>query len=184
MHIKTQLDLDVIAIERDDQVSLACRTDRADPGAAGRAIAPHPGRRPGQERLDGRERLDGAKAALTALVNRLDPADRFGLVTFDDEVKVEIAAAPMTDKNAAKHRIAGIQPRGITNPVGGLPARAAGSSTGENRCVRVGSADQRRPRQRRNHRRRTAAGPGREGEPHWVSWPGPWRPAFCSPRRP
>src|SRR6476659_6034644 len=144
MHITTQLDLDVIAFERDDQVSLLVELTA-------------PTLEPATERsprtlvvvLDrsgsmAHGRLDGAKAALTALVNRLDPADRFGLVTFDDEVKVEIAAAPMTDKNAAKHRIAGIQPRGITNPVGGLPARAAGSSTGENRCGRVGSADQRR----------------------------------------
>jgi Ca-activated chloride channel family protein len=115
MHITTQLDLDVIAFERDDQVSLLVEL-----------TAPTP--EPATERsprtlvvvLDrsgsmAHGRLDGAKAALTALVDRLDPADRFGLVTFDDEVKVEIAAAPMTDKHAAKQRIAGVQPRGITN---------------------------------------------------------------------
>jgi Ca-activated chloride channel family protein len=63
----------------------------------------------------GGERLDGAKAALTALVDRLDPADRFGHVTFDDEVKVEIPAAPLTDKHTAKGRIADVRARGITN---------------------------------------------------------------------
>ena len=64
--------------------------------------------------MDG-ERLDGAKAALSALVDRLDPADQFGLVTFDDEVNVEIATAPMLDKNAAKRRIAGVRSGGMTN---------------------------------------------------------------------
>jgi len=115
VHITTQLDLDVIAIERDDQVSLLVEL-----------TAPTP--EPATERsprtlvvvLDrsgsmGGERLDGAKAALTTLVGRLDPVDRFGLVTFDDEVRVEIPVTPMTDKNAAKRRIAGVQSGGMTN---------------------------------------------------------------------
>ena len=49
------------------------------------------------------------------MVDRLDPADRFGLVTFDDQVRVEIAAAPLTDKPRARSRIAGIEAGGMTN---------------------------------------------------------------------
>ncbi len=115
MHITTQLDLDVIAIERDDQLSLLVELTAPTPETTAErsprtlvVVLDRSGSMAGG-------RLDGAKAALTALVDRLDPADRFGLVTFDDEVKVVIAAAPMTDKQAAKQRIAGVQPRGITN---------------------------------------------------------------------
>jgi Ca-activated chloride channel family protein len=115
MHIKTQLDLDVIAVERDDQVSLLVELTAPTPEPATErsprtlvVVLDRSGSMAGG-------RLDGAKAALTALVDRLDPADRFGLITFDDEVKVEIAATPMTDKHGAKERIAGVQPRGITN---------------------------------------------------------------------
>ena len=115
MHITTQLDLDVIAIERDDQLSLLVELTAPTPEPAAErsprtlvVVLDRSGSMAG-------ERLDGAKAALTALVDRLDPADRFGLVTFDDEVRVEIAAAPMTDKHAAKQRIAGVQPGDMTN---------------------------------------------------------------------
>ena len=64
------------------------------------------------------ERLNGAKKALIELVDRLDPADRFGLITFDDHVRVEIAAAPLKDKAEAKNRISGRStPGGIDRPV-------------------------------------------------------------------
>src|SRR6476659_6365083 len=115
MHITTQLDLDVIAIERDDQLSLLVELTAPTPEPAAErsprtlvVVLDRSGSMAG-------ERLDGAKAALTALVDRLDPADRFGLVTFDDDVTVEIAAAPMTDKGATKRRIDGVQPGGMTN---------------------------------------------------------------------
>lgn len=48
------------------------------------------------------DRLSGAKTALLELVDRLAPADRFGVVTFDTRVQVVIPAAPLTDKAAAK----------------------------------------------------------------------------------
>ena len=106
MHIKTQLDLDVLAIECDDQLSLLVELTAPTPEPTAErsartlvVVLDRSGSMAG-------ERLDGAKAALTALVDRLDPADRFGLVSFDDEVRIEIAAAPMTDKNAAKFDIA------------------------------------------------------------------------------
>ncbi len=61
------------------------------------------------------DRLEGAKRALLSLVDRLSPTDRFGLVTFDDHVRVEVPAATMTDKPAVKARIAHIHSGGTTN---------------------------------------------------------------------
>jgi Ca-activated chloride channel family protein len=61
------------------------------------------------------ERLAGAKQALTELVDRLDPQDRFGLVTFDNAVRLEIPAAPLSDKVQAKQRIAAVHPGGATD---------------------------------------------------------------------
>jgi hypothetical protein len=53
------------------------------------------------------DRLESAKHAVAALVDRLDSDDRFGLVCFDDEVQVTVAAGPVADKAALKARIAG-----------------------------------------------------------------------------
>lgn len=135
MHISTQLDLDVIALDGDDQLSLLIELTApvADPDQRRRprtlvVVLDRSGSMAG-------ERLDGAKRALTDLVDRLDPADRFGLVTFDDQVRVEIAAAPMTDKAAAKRRIAGIAAGGMTDLSAGYlrglqEARRAADGTG------------------------------------------------------
>jgi len=60
-------------------------------------------------------RLEGAKRALTSLVDRLSPSDRFGLVTFDDQVRVEVPAATLTDKPAVKTSIEHIHTGGCTN---------------------------------------------------------------------
>jgi Ca-activated chloride channel homolog len=59
--------------------------------------------------------LEGAKQALVALIQRLDPADNFGLVTFDDEAQVVVAAGPLTDKAEAVARIASVSAGGCTD---------------------------------------------------------------------
>lgn len=61
------------------------------------------------------DRLDGAKRALLSLVDRLSPTDRFGLVTFDDQVRVDVPAGTLTDKAAVKARIDHVRPGGCTN---------------------------------------------------------------------
>jgi Ca-activated chloride channel family protein len=115
VHIATHLDLDVIAVEHEDELSLLVELT-APTAAAGR---PHLARtlivvldRSGS--MQG-GRLAGAERALTELVDRLDPQDRFGLVTFDNTVRVEIPAAPLSDKAQAKQRIAAIRSGGATD---------------------------------------------------------------------
>ena len=61
------------------------------------------------------DRLNGAKKALIELVDRLDPADRFGLITFDTQVQMVIPAVRLKDKAAAKHRIRQIVSGGSTD---------------------------------------------------------------------
>jgi Ca-activated chloride channel family protein len=135
MHISTQLDLDVLALDGDDQLSLLIELTAP-------VVDPHHRRTPrtlvvvlDRSGSMAGERLDGAKRALTELVDRLDPADRLGLVTFDDQVRVEIDASPVTDKKAAKRRIAGITAGGMTDLSAGYlrglqEARRAADGTG------------------------------------------------------
>lgn len=65
-------------------------------------------------------RLHSALQALDALVGRLRPEDRLGLVTFDSEVSVPIAAGPVGDGIAARQALGTIYPGGTTNLSGGL----------------------------------------------------------------
>lgn len=120
MHITAHLDVDMIAIETDDQVSVMIELSAPPaPGDAGerapstlqivldRSGSMHGGR------------LTGAKTALSGLVDRLDPRDHFGLVVFDSQVDVVVPAARLADKAAAKRAIAGVQTRGSTDLSGG-----------------------------------------------------------------
>jgi Ca-activated chloride channel family protein len=61
------------------------------------------------------DRLEGAKYALLALVDRLDPTDNFGLVTFDDEATVVVPAGPLTDKDAVRRAISNVSLGGMTD---------------------------------------------------------------------
>ena len=94
MHISAHLDLDVLAHETDDQLSVLVElTAPAQPVNADRApstlvvVLDRSGSMAGP-------RLEQAKAALTALVDQLDPHDRFGLVTFDQHPTVVRHARP------------------------------------------------------------------------------------------
>lgn len=115
MHIATHLDLDVVALEGDDEISLL--VELTAPGLAAEStrlprtlvvVLDRSGSMQG-------ERLAGAKRALTDLVDRLDPQDRFGLITFDNTVRLDIPAAALADKAQAKQRIQSIRPGGATD---------------------------------------------------------------------
>jgi len=76
-----------------------------------------PAEGPGPER---RERLVAALRATDSLLARLRPEDRFGLVAFDDEVIVPVAAGPLGDGAAARAALHRIYAGGMTNLGGGL----------------------------------------------------------------
>ncbi|MGA3524927.1 vWA domain-containing protein [Melissospora conviva] len=117
MRISAHLDVDLLAFETDDQLSVLIElTAPAEPtdDAASRApstlqvVLDRSGSMSGG-------RLDGAKSALIDLIDRLEPGDNFGLVAFDNRVEVVVAAGPLTDKQAAKEAISKVGARGSTN---------------------------------------------------------------------
>jgi len=116
MHISAHLDVDMIAVETEDQLSVLIEMTAP--------TAPGPSQPRPQSTLEvvldrsgsmSGNRLDGAKAALTSLIDRLDPEDNFGLVTFDSHVDVVVQAGPLTDKPAVKRAISDVQARGNTD---------------------------------------------------------------------
>ena len=104
MQVNARADVDVVAVENDDEVTVM--VELAAP------TAQHGDRRPAatvQVVLDrsgsmSGERLDAAKQALARLVDRLEPTDRFGVVAFDDEVDVVVAAARSTTNRRRSRR--------------------------------------------------------------------------------
>lgn len=120
MQLNSYLDVDVVAVEQDDQITTMLeliapvpRADNPRPPAAVQVVLDRSGSMSG-------DRLDAAKLALIRLVDRLEPSDQFGLVVFDDEVQVVIPAGPVADKQVTNHAIAQILPGGCTNLSAGL----------------------------------------------------------------
>ncbi len=102
MHITTHLDVDLLALDREDDVTcLVQLTAPMPPEVAGR---------PGQALvivLDrsgsmGGDPLEGAIEAIAGLVRRLAPQDAFGLVTFDDQADVVVPVRVMADHDSAE----------------------------------------------------------------------------------
>ncbi len=120
MHVDAHADVDVVAVETDDEVSLMVELEApaaADSGPRPAATVQIVLDRSGSM---GGERLGAAKDALLALVDRLDPSDRFGVVAFDDEVQVVVPAGTLAGKASARHAIAALRPGGMTNLSAGL----------------------------------------------------------------
>jgi len=122
MHVNAHLDLDVVAIEQSDEVTLMLELDappapesQPRPPAAVQIVLDRSGSMSG-------ERLDAAKDSIVALVDRLDPADSLGVVAFDDQVQVLLPARTLDGpgREAAKHAVAGLNPGGTTNLSAGL----------------------------------------------------------------
>jgi Ca-activated chloride channel family protein len=115
MHVCAHLNVDVVALERDDEITVmlditapAMDVDQARPAATVQVVLDRSGSMSG-------ERLEAAKLALMRLVDRLEPTDNFGVVAFDDDASVVVAAGPMTDKASARMAIAGVCAWGGTN---------------------------------------------------------------------
>jgi Ca-activated chloride channel family protein len=151
MHISAHLDVDVIAVETDGEVSVLVELT-APPAPPAATDAPRAVRtlqvvldRSGSMSGD---RLAGAITALTALVDRLEPTDNFGLVAFDDRVELTVPAGPLRDKTAVKRAIADLHARGSTDLSAGYlrgiqeARRAAGPAGGTLLLVSDGHANQ------------------------------------------
>lgn len=120
VRITAHLDVEMIAIETDDQLSVMIEMS-APPVPAGDGTRASSTLQVVLDRSGsmGGGRLAGAKTALTGLVDRLDPRDHFGLVVFDTSVDVAVPAARLTNKAAVKRAIGGVQPGGSTDLSGG-----------------------------------------------------------------
>ncbi|GIK76317.1 MAG: hypothetical protein BroJett022_00070 [Actinomycetes bacterium] len=119
MKIDTKLDFDLVAVESEDTVHIlleltAPTADEAAqrPPATLQVVLDRSGSMAG-------ERLHAGLVAIDALLSRLDPGDRFGLVVFDDEVGVPVPAAPVGDAARARAMLGQIGPGGTTNLAGG-----------------------------------------------------------------
>ena len=98
MQLNAILDVDLIAVEREDQISVLLELtapETARPQARPRHTLQIVLDRSGSM-ADGR--LEAAKQAIASLLGKLDPTDNFGLVAFDTRVQIAVPAAPLADK--------------------------------------------------------------------------------------
>lgn len=135
MHVKAHLDVDLVALESADRVTLmvdltAPMTDAAKvrPGQAVQVVLDRSGSMSG-------EPLESAKGSLLKLIERLAPQDSFGLVAFDDQALVIVPMRTMAD-----HHIPSV--KGVIRDMqtGGSTDISAGYTMGLRELTRVPSA--------------------------------------------
>ena len=97
MHVKALLDVDMVAMEAADKVTLmldltapANPKHTSRPGQAVQVVLDRSGSMGGQP-------LDAAKGSILKLIDRLAPQDSFGLVAFDDTALVIAPTRTMAD---------------------------------------------------------------------------------------
>jgi Ca-activated chloride channel family protein len=123
MHVTAHLDVDLVAVEATDTVTLMLDLQApeavADPATArpehtAIVVLDRSGSMSGH-------RLEAAKRALIDLVARLDDRDTFGLVTFDDTTQVVAPAGKVADHGRTRlaRLIQDITPGGMTDLSGG-----------------------------------------------------------------
>ena len=117
MHVKAHLDVDLVALEAADQLTLmldltAPITDKAKNRApqAIQVVLDRSGSMEG-------ERLESARGSLLKLVDRLAPQDFFGLVAFDDQALVIVPMRQVKDHHipSLRQAIRQIESRGSTD---------------------------------------------------------------------
>jgi Ca-activated chloride channel family protein len=118
MHVNAHLDVDVIALEQDDVLHVLLEL-QAPPAPAPEAPRPPHTLVVVLDRSGSMSgpRLFAAKEALTSLIDRLDPADRLGVVAFDNHAEVVLPARPLGEvgKATAKAAVQAIQSGGTTD---------------------------------------------------------------------
>ena len=119
MKFSAQLDVNVVAVEATDEVSLLLdlqspqvADDQERAAATLQVVLDRSGSMSGAP-------LAGAVQALCGLVGRLDERDNFGVVVFDDTAQVVVPAGPLADKQRALAQIQQIYPGGMTDLSGG-----------------------------------------------------------------
>jgi Ca-activated chloride channel family protein len=120
MDLNAKLDFNVVAVDQGETVNLLLEI--AAPGLEG-------DRRRDPARLQvvldrsgsmGAGQLETALVAIDSLIGRLHADDVFGLVIFDNEVRVPVPSGPVGDGSAIRQALHQIYPGGSTNLGGGL----------------------------------------------------------------
>ena len=97
MKFSTALDVDVVAHESADEVSILIELEAPEAPTTERApsalqiVLDRSGSMSGPP-------LEGAKKALAGVISRLDPHDVFGVVAFDNEAQVAVPAGLLTTR--------------------------------------------------------------------------------------
>lgn len=119
MKFSAQLDVNMVAVEATDEVSLLldlqsqeAATDEDRAAATLQVVLDRSGSMSGGP-------LRGAIEALCGLVARLDERDNFGVVVFDDAALVAVPAGPLRDKDRVLLQLQQITPGGMTDLSGG-----------------------------------------------------------------
>jgi len=137
MKLNALLDVDVLALQQDDQVTCLLRIDAP--------IPPDTANRPGETVVVVVDRsgsmsgppLEAVRSSLHALVDRVKPQDTFGVVVFDDTAEIAVPTRRMADHHVptVHQLIENIYPGGCTDLSGGYllglsEARRCASATG------------------------------------------------------